>query len=181
MIVPAVAVNVAVVLPEPTFTDAGTGNPAALLDKPTVAPPVFDTVTVQVVLAPLPRLAGLQLSPVTVIADTSDTAAVWLLPFRDAVMVAVWSLVMVPAVDVKVAVVLPEPTATEAGVVSSAELSDRVTVAPPVFDTVTVQVALAPLPRPVGTQLSPLRVTGATSETVVVWVLPFRVAVMVAV
>ena len=57
--VPAVAANVAVVLPAPTVTDAGTVNAAALSDNVTVAPPVFDTVTVHVELAPDPRLAGL--------------------------------------------------------------------------------------------------------------------------
>ena len=51
--------NVAVVLPAPTVTDAGTVNAAALSDSVTVAPPVFDTVTVHVELAPDPRLAGL--------------------------------------------------------------------------------------------------------------------------
>ena len=80
-----------------------------------------------------------------------------------------------------VAIVLPAPTVTDAGVVNSAELSDSVTVAPLVFETVTVQVEFAPEPRLFGLHVSPLTVTGAMSEIVAVWVLPFNVAVMVAV
>ena len=82
---------------------------------------------------------------------------------------------------VKLAVVLPDPTVTDAGSVSAAALSDSVTVAPPVFDTVTVHVELPFDPRLVGAQLSPLNTTGATREMVAVCVLPFSVAVIVAV
>jgi hypothetical protein len=84
-------------------------------------------------------------------------------------------------VAVKLAVVLAAPTDTEAGTVSVAALSDKETVAPPVFDTITVQVELAPDPRLAGVQLNPVTVTGVTSEIVVVLVLPFSVAVRVAV
>ena len=88
---------------------------------------------------------------------------------------------MVPAVAVNVAVVAPAATVTVAGTVKAAALLDRLTVAPPVFDTVAVQVELAPGPRLAGAQLSPVTVTGATSEIVAVCVLPFSVPVMVAV
>ena len=88
-IVPAVAVNVAVVLADPTATEAGTVNPAALLDSATVAPPVFDTVTVHVALAPDPRLVGLQLTPLTTTGATSEIVAVCVLPFSVAAIVAV--------------------------------------------------------------------------------------------
>jgi hypothetical protein len=179
--VPAVTVKVAVVLPAPTVTEAGVARALALSDSVTVAPPVFDTVTVQVAPAPDSRLAGLQLNPLSSTGATSEIVAVWVLPFSVAVMVAAWSLVRVPAVAVKLAVVLPDPTVTEAGVVSATALSDSVTVAPPVFDTVTVQVALAPDSRLAGLQLNPLSSTGATSEIVAVRVLPFRLAVTVAV
>ena len=83
------AVNVAVVLPEPTATDAGTVSAAALSDSVTVAPPVFDTVTVHVELLLDPRLAGLQLNAFSTTAATSDMVAVCVLPFSVAVMVAV--------------------------------------------------------------------------------------------
>jgi hypothetical protein len=180
-IVPAVALKLAVVLLDPTATEAGTVNAAALLDSVTVAPPVFDTVTVQVALPPDPRLAGLHVSPLSSTGATNEIVAVCVLPFSVAVMVAVWLLAIVPVAAVKVAVVLLDPTATEAGTVNAAALLDSVTVAPPVCVTVTVQVALLPDPRLDGLHVSPLSSTGATNETVAVCVLPFSVAVMVAV
>ena len=88
---------------------------------------------------------------------------------------------MVPAVAANVAVVLDALTVTEAGTVSAGALLDKLTVAPPVFDTVTVHVELAPDPRLAGEHVSPLSVTGVTSEIPVFWLLPFSVAVMVAV
>ena len=88
MIVPAVAVNVAVV-PVPTVTEGGTVNAAALLDRATTPPPVFDTVTVHVELTPDPRLAGAHVSPLTTGAVASEIVAVCVLPFSVAVMVAV--------------------------------------------------------------------------------------------
>ena len=89
MIVPAAAVNVAVVLPDPTVTDAGTVNEAALLDRVTVAPPVFETVTVHVELPPEPRLVGLHVSPLTTVTVASAMVAVVVPPFNVAVRVAV--------------------------------------------------------------------------------------------
>ena len=89
MIVPAVAVNDAVVFPDPTVTAAGTVNEAALLDSVTTAPPVFDTVTVHVELPPDPRLVGLHVSPLTTVAVASEIEAVAVPPFSVAVMIAV--------------------------------------------------------------------------------------------
>ncbi len=87
--VPAVAVNVAVVFPLPTTTVAGTLKVPMLLDSPTAAPPAVDTVTAQVELAFGPRLVGAQLSAVTVAGTTNEIAAVLVLPFNVAMMVAV--------------------------------------------------------------------------------------------
>jgi hypothetical protein len=89
VIVPAVAVNVAVVLPAPTVTEAGTVNAAVLLDRATTPAPVFDTVTVHVELTPDPRLAGAHVSPLTTVAVPSAIVAVCVLPFSVAVRVAV--------------------------------------------------------------------------------------------
>jgi hypothetical protein len=89
VIVPAVAVKVAVVLLDPIVTDAGTVNAAAVLDSVTVAPPVCVTVTVQVALPPDPKLAGLHVTPLSSTAVTSEIVAVCMLPFTVAVMVAV--------------------------------------------------------------------------------------------
>ena len=89
MIVPAVAVNVAVVLLAPTATVDGTLNPATLLDSVTVAPPAADTVAVQVEVAPDPRLVGVHVNPISVTGGVKEMVAVSVLPFRVAVMVAV--------------------------------------------------------------------------------------------
>ena len=83
------AVKVAVVLPAAIATEGGTVNAAALLDSVTVAPPVFDTVTVHVELAPDSRLAGAHASPPTTVAVARVMVAVCVLPFSVAVMVAV--------------------------------------------------------------------------------------------
>jgi len=89
VIVPAVAVNVAVVLLVPTATVDGTLNPAALLDSATVAPPMLDTVAVQVEVAPDPRLVGVHVNPISVTGGASEMVAVAVLPFSVAVTVAV--------------------------------------------------------------------------------------------
>jgi hypothetical protein len=68
----APAVNVAVVAPANTVNDAGTVNSALLLATVTVDPPVGAVcvrVTVQVLVALWPRLAGLHVTP-----DTAGTA-----------------------------------------------------------------------------------------------------------
>ena len=88
MIVPAVAVNVAVVLPAPTVTEAGTVNEAALLERLTVAPPVLDTVTVHVEFPPDPRLAGRHVKPLSLTGATSAIVAARVLPLSVAVRVA---------------------------------------------------------------------------------------------
>ena len=87
--VPTVAANVAVVLADPTVTEPGTVSAAALLDKLTVAPPVFDTVTVHVELPPDPRLLGLHVSPLTTVAVASEMVVVRELVPSVAVTVAV--------------------------------------------------------------------------------------------
>jgi hypothetical protein len=90
-------------------------------------------------------------------------------------------LAIVPAVAVKVAVVLLAPTVTDAGTVNVAALLDNATVAPPACVTVTVQVELPPDPRLAGLHVTPLSSSAVTSEIVAVCVLPFRVAVIVPV
>ena len=177
---PAVAVKLAVVLPDPTVTDAGTVNEAALLERITAAPLAFDTVTVQVEAAAEPRLVGLHASPLTTVDVDNVIAVVCVLPFSVAVMVADWSLTIVPAVAVKVPAVLPAPTVTDPGTVNSAELLDSATVPPAGLDSVTVQIVVPPDANPVGLQTNPLGTTGASSEMVAVSWLPFSVAVTAA-
>ena len=86
-----------------------------------------------------------------------------------------------PAVAVKLAVLLPAATTTVAGTVSAPVLLDRDTVTPTVFDTVAVQVELPPGPRIAGVQLSALTAACAVSAMLAVCVLPLRLAVTTAV
>ena len=68
VIVPAVAVNVLVVAPAATVTEAGTERSPLLLDSEIVAPPAgaaADKVTVQVDVALLARLVSVQPSDVS--------------------------------------------------------------------------------------------------------------------
>ena len=88
-----------------------------------------------------------------------------------------------PAVTVKLAVVDPAATVTDAGVVNAALLSDVVTLAPPVgaaADSVTVQVEVAPDTTLFGVHAS-LETVTATGVTVTAAVveLPFNAAVTV--
>jgi hypothetical protein len=88
---------------------------------------------------------------------------------------------MVPAVAVKVAVVLAGATVTNAGTLSAPRLLDSPTVTAPACETVTVQVETPPEPRVEGVQLSALMVVGAVNSMPAVCVLPLSVAVTVAV
>ena len=84
---------------------------------------------------------------------------------------------------VKVAVVAPETTVTEAGTVSRELLLERVTVEPPAgapWERVTVQVLVALWPRLVGLQATPETSVGARRLMVAVWELAPSVAVTVA-
>jgi hypothetical protein len=87
-IAPAVAVNVAVVAPEGTATEAGTVTDAPLLESATVPPVVLETVTVQVVDAPLLNVAAAQPMPLTVNAVVNAIEADCEDPFNAPVIVA---------------------------------------------------------------------------------------------
>lgn len=90
--VPAVAVNEAVVAAAATVTDAGTVNPPLLLESETAAPPAgaaCDSVTVQLEVALLTRLVGAQTNELTMVGATSDTFACRTVLLYDAVTVAV--------------------------------------------------------------------------------------------
>ena len=186
VIVPAVAVKVAVVAPAVTVTEAGTVNKGLLLDSGTATPPegaAPEKVTVQVELPAVPRLDWLQPRELSTTGAVSDRVAVWVLLLYVAVTVADPSLLIVPAVAVKVAVVAPAATATEAGTVSNPLLLDSVMLAPPAGaaeDTVTVHVELLPVARAVGLHPIELIKIGGVNETTAVCVLLLYVAVMVA-
>ena len=91
--------------------------------------------------------------------------------------------IVAAAVALKLAVVAPEATVTEAGTVSKALLLARVTVDPPagaVCVKVTVQLLTALCPRLVGLHTTPDTSTGASKLIVAVCELPPSVAVTVA-
>ena len=118
--------------------------------------------TVQVVDAP--ELTLLELQPR---AETSMGAArlkvvLWEARFRVAVMVAAWVVVSVPAVAMKLAELAPAGTATDAGIVSRALLSDSVTVVPEEADwfKLTVQVVEAPEATVPGLHLKDVKLSG---------------------
>jgi len=91
--VAAMAVNVAVVAPEATVTDAGTVRAEVLLlERVTTEPPegaAFERVTVQVVVARIARVVLAHCRDVGVATVTSDKLEVALTPFSVALAVAV--------------------------------------------------------------------------------------------
>ena len=183
----AVAPKVAVVAPAETVTDAGTVSEALLLASATLAPPVgafSESVTVQVLTALWPRLVALQAMPDTSTGASRPIVAVCELLPSVAVTVALWLLAIVAAaVALKVAVVAPAATVTEAGTVSEPLLLASVTPDPPagaVWVSVTVHELTALCPRLVGLQATPETRTGASRPIVAVCELLPRVAVTVA-
>ena len=87
--------------------------------------------TVQAVEAPELMLVGLQARAETWVGATRLKVAVWDEPLRVAVTVAVWVVVMVPRLAVKVAEELLAGTATDAGTVNTVLLLESPTVLPP--------------------------------------------------
>ena len=89
---PAVAVKVPEILPAATVTEAGAERAALPLLNATAAPPDAATlvsVTVQVLLAAGPRLAGLHVSEATWIGATNETDAVAEVALYVAITIAV--------------------------------------------------------------------------------------------
>ena len=89
--VPAVALNVAVVAAAATLTEAGTVNSALLLDKETEMPPAgatLESVTVQVEAAAVPKVEGAHASELTSTGAVRDTVAVFEVEFSVAVTTA---------------------------------------------------------------------------------------------
>jgi len=181
-------VNVADVLPEATVTDAGTVTPLAtsLLERVTTVPPAGagpDRVTVPDELAPPVTDVGFR-AALSSVGAVTVSAAVLVVEPRTALIVAE-TLAVTPVVEVvKVAVVLPEATVTDAGTVTplAVLLLERLTAVPPVgagLESVTVPVELVPPITEVGLRVTPLR-TGAVTAIVVVFVVLPSVALIVA-
>jgi hypothetical protein len=128
-------------------------------------------------------LAGVQDTPLRVVAAFKFTDAVRVCPLQLAVTVAVWSLLTVPAVAVNVPLLDPVLIDMLAGTLNRAKLLDSVTVAALVaaLVSVTVQVALCPLPNVPGVQLKLDNCAGATRFKLKVWVTPPPLPVITAV
>ena len=134
VIVEAVAEKVAEVAPAATVTEAGTVNKALFLDRETTAPPAgagLLRATVQVLLAPEVRAAGVQLRPVSRVGASRLTEKVAVLPATEAVMVAEVLAVTRPELAEKVAEEEPAGMVMEAGTVTRELLLERVTTVPP--------------------------------------------------
>ena len=165
--VPAVALNVAVIEPAATVTDPATVNRTLLLESETTAPPLgaaFDSVTVQVLRAAVLRVVGAHAKEVTRVGADRERVVFCEVPLYVAVTTAVWSEPMVPAVALNVAVVEPAATVTDPATVSRILLLESETTVPPlgaVFVSVTVHELVAPVLSVVGTQARELRLIGA--------------------
>ena len=113
-------------------------------------------------------LAGLQPRLETTAGSIRVIVVACSVPFKLAVMVAVWFDGRVPAVAMNVAELVPEDTVTAAGTVSKVLLFDNVTkvFAEAAWFTVTVQLADAPDVSVPGLQLSEVRLRGTLVLTV---------------
>ena len=182
--VPAVAAKVPVVAPAATVTDAGTVSAALFPDSVTAAALAVtcDNVTVHVVLPPEEIELGEHCSAVTVVNGTTVTVAVAEPPFNDPVTVTAAEEVTVPAVAMKVPVVAPAATVTDAGTVSAALFPDSVTALAlaAACDNVTVHVVLPPEEIELGEHRSAVTVVNGTTVTVAVAEPPFNDPVTVA-
>jgi len=158
-IVPAETGKLAVLLPAATVTEAGVDNTALLSERITTIPPAgaaLFRVTVQMLTPPDWSVAGLQVKPVGRIEGKSRREKLAEDPFRLAVMVAVLAVATAEVATVNAADWAPAVTVTEAGVVTEALLSDRLTSVPPAGAApvkVTVHVDAAPPVTDAGLQL----------------------------
>jgi len=180
-----VTVNVVLVEPAGIVAVAGTVAELELLLSEIGSPPVgaaVPIVTVPVELLPPKTLVGDKVSAVTV-GGLIVNVAVADLPLAVAVIVAAALVDTGTVVTVKVALVAPAATVTEAGTVALALLLDRLTASPPVgaaLEIVTVPVEDAPPITVVGANAS-AEAVGAVIVRVAVWEVAFAVAVIVAV
>jgi len=151
--VPATALNVAMTEPAGTDTLDGTLTGAPLVETETVAPPGpagLDKDNVQVAALPGVRVLALQLRDDTAAAATRSSETFWVLPFRVAVISTTPLAATLPTLAENVPEVEPAGTVTSAGTVSAGLLLARDMFAPPApagLDSVTVQLAVAPVVR----------------------------------
>ena len=109
-------------------------------------------------------VAGLQTRAETHVGATRLKLVVFEVPFKAAVMVALWFVVKVPAVVMKVPELAPADTITDAGTEREALLSDSVTVvsAEATWLKLTVQEVEAPEVSVFALQLREVKPIGST-------------------
>jgi hypothetical protein len=168
----AVTVKAAEAAPSGTMTLAGAPKATLLLEIPTViAPADFERFTVQVPLAPTVKAVGLQVSDTSVGVDHNAKVTVLGVVPRLAVITPDPSAAIVPAVALKLALLLPDGTVTLAGTLSSAELelSDTGVFGVTSWDSVTVQVVVPADIKPVRLQSREVTCTTGTREIETDW------------
>jgi hypothetical protein len=179
------AEKVAVVAPAATVTDAGTWAAAVLLElSETAKPPVgAGLASVTVPVEGLPPMTEVGDRPTDVsTGGVTVRVAVWLTLLKEAVIVTGVLAATGSVVAVKVAVVAPAATVTDAGTWAAAVLFElRLTTAPPVGagpSRVTVPVEDTPPTTEVGDRPTEERPAGVTVKVAVLLTL-LKVAVMV--
>ena len=118
VIVPAVALKLAEVAPANTVTATGTPKTALLLVSPTLVPPegaALVRLTLHALVAPEAKVVGVHATEASATGADKVNGTVWEALPRVAVSTAVASNVIVPAVALKLAEVLPAGTVTAAG------------------------------------------------------------------
>ncbi|MCX6634225.1 MAG: hypothetical protein NT090_03940, partial [Acidobacteria bacterium] len=183
----ALAENVAELAPAATVADAGTPKLARLLVRAMAAPPegaAADRETVHVADAAPVIVVGVHDKALNCGAGGWTVTVVVTLSLPVAVIVTGWLAVTGPAVALKVALVEPAGTVTEAGTVRATLLALKVTANPlagAALVRLTVQVLNAPEFTVEGEQASADKTAGATRVRLAVFDPPFRVAVSRAV
>jgi hypothetical protein len=126
-----VAVKAALLSPEPILTLPGTVTFALLLSSVTLAAPGVAAVRVivQSVVPGAFTIAGMQVRLLICPAAAKLIIVCWLWPLKAAVTMAIWLLLTVPEVAVKVAVLWPGATVMLAGTVTKTLLLASETVA----------------------------------------------------
>jgi hypothetical protein len=169
-----VAVNVALLNPEPILTLPGTVTLVLLLASVTLVTLEAAAVSaaVQVEVPGAFTVAGEQVKLLSWEVAVKLMVACWLWPLRVAVTMALWLVVTVPEVAVKVAVFRPDATVTLAGTVSKPLLlaSETAVALVAALFNVTVQVLDALLPKVEGAHATDVSVAGATRLKVLVLV-----------
>ncbi len=143
------------------------------------------SVTVQVALPAALNAAGEHTNDPRELGAGADrpTCVDRVTPFRTAVIVAVCAEGILPAVTVKVPLPAPAPMPTLPGTVSTAlsSLREIETALAAALFSEAVHVALCPLFRLAGEQLSDVKAAGAVKVKVVLCVPPFKLALTVAI